>query len=269
MPGMPYHLEKGPLMSVLEDLLHKPSPVVENLLARLRDNTIPMVEVGGVDSSNLNVAPYPTVADREWHIEHDWFGYQAPGQPQAGFNLQTNPTTGFWESYYGDVEAIVRLTFIRAIEVSLGLVHDAEPPGTRHWPIQLFWKCPNPWFEGWVSWRHEPAHPAQGVVTVILATPGNGAQVLPDPRTGRSPGIDPTAATTDEGMWIVTHAGHTPWVVPTTTPTTSGVIPLPSLGCLWQGNPGLTTVAPSFGDGGVTGSGFPYVPPTPTPPTNA
>ena len=172
MPGMPYHLEKGPVLSVLEDVLRGPTAQVENILTRLRDPSVPLAEVGGLDSTTLNAPPYPTTGDRVAHIEKDWFGYVVGTQQQAPFNPLTNPTTGFWENYWGDVAGIVRETLTRAVEVALGLDHDAEPPGTRHWPIELFWKCPNPWFEGWVTWRHEPSQPASGQVTVILATPG-------------------------------------------------------------------------------------------------
>ena len=260
MPGMPYHLEKGPVLSVLEDVLRGPTAQVENILTRLRDPAVPLAEVGGLDSTTLNAPPYPTTADRVAHIEKDWFGYVVGTQQQAPFNPLTNPTTGFWENYWGDVAGIVRETLTRAVEVALGLDHDAEPPGTRHWPIELFWKCPNPWFEGWVTWRHEPAQPASGQVTVILATPGNGAVVLDDPRQGRTPSVGPVAPTGNQGMWVVTHAGHRPYVVLTTVTTAPGHIPIPTLGTLFAGLTPVVTVAPSFIDGGASPNGLAYVP---------
>jgi len=259
MPGMPYHLEKGPVLSVLEDLLHQPAATLAQMLARLRDPTIPLAQVGGLDSTTLNVPPYPTTKSRIDHIEHDWFGFTPGTQVQPAFDLATHRTTGVWESYYGDVAGIVRQTFIRAIEVALGLDHDDEPPGTRHWPIELFWKCPNPWFEGWVTWRRDPVT-GHGQVTVILATPGNGAVVLDDPRDGRSPQVDPASPTGDHGMWIITHEGHERHVLPTTAPTSPGQVPFPTGGTLYVGRPGLTTVAPSFPDGGADPNGLAYQP---------
>jgi hypothetical protein len=259
MPGMPYHLEKGPVLSVLEDLLHKPASTLAQVLARLRDPTVPLAEVGGLDSTTLNVQPYPTLQSRIDHLERDWFGFAPGTQAQEPFDLANHRTTGKWESYYGDVAAIVRATFIRAIEVSLGLDHGEDPPGTRHWPIELFWKCPNPWFEGWVTWRRDPTT-GHGQVTLVLATPGNGALVHDDPRAGRSPQVDPDSPSGDQGMWVITHKGHKPHLVSTTMATAPGVLPLPTLGTLWEGKPGLTTVAPSFADGGASPNGLAYLP---------
>ncbi len=260
MPGMPYHLEKGPVLSVLEDLLRRNTSALEQLLERLRDPTIALAEVGGLDSTTLNAGPYPTTGDRVAHIEKDWFGFTPGTQTQPSFDLVSHRHTGFWENYYGNVAGIVRETLVRAIEVSLGLDHDADPPASRHWPIELFWKCPNPWFEGWVTWRHDPADVSKGQVTVVLATPGNGAVVLADPRAGRSPVVDPVSPSGQQGMWVITHAGHDQKIVPTTLPTAPGQIPLPTLGALFVGRPAITTVAPSFIDGGASPTGLAYVP---------
>jgi len=260
MPGMPYHLEKGPVLSVLENLLGKSAAELGLLLTRLRDPNIELAEVGGLDSTTLNAPPYPTRADRVEHIERDWFGFTPGTQTQPAFNLFTHRTTGKWESYYGDVAGIVRQTMIRAIEVSLGIDHNAQPPGSRHWPIELFWKCPNPWMEGWVTWRNNPGNAASGQVTVVLATPGNGAVVLNDPRNGRNTDVDPVSPRGNQGMWVISHRGHDRYIVPTTTTTTMGHIPFPTLGALFVGRPGLTTVAPSLIDGGADPNGLPYVP---------
>jgi hypothetical protein len=257
---MPYHLEKGPVLSVLEDLLGGTTAQLGALLGRLRDPNVDLAEVGGLDSTTLDVPPYPTKASRVAHIERDWFGFTPGTQQQPAFSLGANRTTGKWESYYGDVAGIVRETMIRAIEVALGLDHDDPPPGTRHWPIELFWKCPNPWFEGWVTWRHRPGHAKRGQVTVVLATPGNGAVVLDDPRAGRAAVVNPASPRGNQGMWIITHAGHDRHVVPTTTATPPGIVPLPTLGALFVGRPGITTVAPSLIDGGADPVGLPYVP---------
>ncbi|MFM7536798.1 MAG: hypothetical protein ACKO91_13540 [Acidimicrobiales bacterium] len=43
----------------------------------------------------------------------------------------------------------MRETLVRAIEIAFGLAHDQVPgPRQTHWPIELFWKCGQAWFEG-------------------------------------------------------------------------------------------------------------------------
>ena len=64
-----------------------------------------------------------------------------------------NPSIGFWINYWGDVEAIVRETFTRAVEVAFGLEHgqtmttdelaDLRPPH-RFWPISVFLNSKTP-----------------------------------------------------------------------------------------------------------------------------
>ncbi len=269
MPGMPYHLEKGPILSVLESFANGGNAgsaatrhgKMRTVLDRLRDSSVALTAVGGLDSTNLNGGssnPWSTYQQRADHINHDWFGITATGA-QPGFDATNPQPTGFWVNYYGDVEGIVRETLIRALEVALGVDHD-QPSSTasRYWRIELFWKCPNPWFEGWVTWRSEPNATVGGQVTVILATPGNGGWVYPDPSAGRNPVIDPVSPQDDRGMWIVTHRGHQEFVVNTSVETPPGSVPIPSLGAFWAGTTPLVTVAPSFGDGGGRDGGLAY-----------
>jgi hypothetical protein len=263
MAGMPYHLEKGPIFSVLESFVNQTPK--RTVLERLRDQNTRLVDVGGVNSTTLNAPPYPTFQARCDHINEDWFGFAHGGNSQPP-RTAGHPTTGLWKNYYGDVEGIVRLTLCRAVEAAMGIDHNQALTDdltiARDWPIELFWKCPNPWFEGWVSWRCDPSNSGQGRVTVIFATPGNGAVVLSDPRNGRNPVVEPTSADPDQGMWIVTHAGHDRVVTPTHLPTPLQQVPLPNLalGVTWVGKEGLTTVAPSFIDGGAQSGGLPYAP---------
>ncbi|HVN51681.1 MAG TPA: hypothetical protein VMT43_09625 [Acidimicrobiales bacterium] len=270
MPGMPYHLEKGPILSVLESFANGGNSTsgttrhnnMRKVLDRLRDPSIALTAVGGLDSTNLNggaTNPWPTYDDRVAHIEQDWFGYTPGGVPQAAFNPSIPHRTGFWINYHGDVEGIVRETLTRALEVALGVDHGQPSSGaTRYWRVELFWKCPNPWFEGWITWRAGSASSADGQVTVIFATPGNGGWVYPDPCAGRNPVVDPASAQTDRGMWVITHRGHTEYVVSTTVETPPGAVPIPTLGAFWAGTAPLVTVAPSFGDGGGHDGGLPY-----------
>jgi hypothetical protein len=180
-----------------------------------------------------------------------------------------NPTTGYWQGYYGDVEGILRSTLCRALEVSLGLPH--EPGKTtglaanRFWPIEFWWKCGQGWWEGWVTWRnnaHAAANPSSqtGQVTVIFATPGTGHQVLEDPTRGRKlPDFmkDPTSTATPapgeryQGSWVVTHNVQKRQWVRTTEGTPFSVLPLPMWGTGYIGTGDIVTVQPCFADGGT------------------
>jgi hypothetical protein len=186
------------------------------------------------------------------------------------------PSTGFWRQYYGDVEAIVRQTVISALEVSLGLPSGSTERDavTRHLPLEIFWKCPQPWFEGWVTWRLHESTSDKGQVTVVLATPGTGTPVLQSPMFGRgaieSPwtvaaGRTPTDPSTydarsaspdhlDRGMWVITH--HENLVlpaIPSNRPTRRGQWEgiVPAIGPAYAGVGPIRVVSPSLQDGGV------------------
>jgi len=336
VPGMPYHLEKGPWLSVLEDYLNGTPDGAIDALARLRRPELSLTDTGFLATPALDKDPeYETLAKRQAHLRNDWFGADggdtdggthsfsqavldrlgdddrerfAPSAPDihagavhlhtwtcevaeaAPAGLGAWPTTGFWAQYFGNVEAILRETLVRAIEVSLGLDHgEAVPAGgpTRRLPIELFWKCPQRWFEGWVTWRWDQHH-GTGQVTVILATPGSGKPLLENPdlgmgavradssraiapdTVGTGPGPCNPAANPDQGahgMWVVTHHEHLQlpalhpdaglpegqWLVPAFGPTYLGVGP-------------VVCVQPSEADGGVNPFGRPY---QPTPATEA
>ena len=76
----------------------------------------------------------------------------------------------------------MRQTLLRAGEVTLGFPRPAAgqplPPGIRHWPVDFFWKCGQPRFEGWVTWRSTTRSPTTGHVAVIFATPATPDTVL-------------------------------------------------------------------------------------------
>ena len=58
------------------------------------------------------------------------------------------------------------------------------PPAApdRSWPIYFFFKCQQPFFEGWVTWQcHSVNRKAAGQVTVIFATPGHNHPVSDHP----------------------------------------------------------------------------------------
>ena len=70
MPPMPYHLEKGPIWSVLEDYANAGPERLIELLLKLR-NGDPVATAGGLDSPNLNAPKYPTYQDRVDHVNRD------------------------------------------------------------------------------------------------------------------------------------------------------------------------------------------------------
>ena len=158
MPGsMPYSLEKGPYLSVIEDYVNGGRERALTALTSLRNgDAIDGLEA--FDSQPLDAGPYSTTQLRD-HFKQDWLGYKPDGLggwlPPPPFDALNSPTTGFWQAWHGDCEGVLRLTLIRALEVSLGIPHTqaAAANATQHWPIELFWRCPIPWFEGWVTWR--------------------------------------------------------------------------------------------------------------------
>jgi hypothetical protein len=210
---MPYTLTRGPLLTLVENALN---PQTEDeraerdaLLVELRHGT-PIAALVRAHSQ-----PFPGVAipraPLDTRLDEDWFGRGANGPP--------GEPTGYWVDYRGDVEGVLREGLIRTIEVSLGLAHDAEPQAaTRSWPVQVHWKCPNPYFEVWVSWRrHDTA--GTGQVDMLIATPPDKANRLttrpqfpPGPPAGVAPVPaplpEPTEATARQGMWLVAHEHH-------------------------------------------------------------
>ena len=333
MPGMPYHLEKGGWLSVLEDYLNGAPGRSQRFLALLRDPAIRVSDTGFLQSPSLDKDPdYETIDKRVGHLRRDWFGYVGedlvPETPQDPFleqiqrrlddedlgeleftsipedecewqtvldflnwiaphahGLRNWPVTGFWVQYYGNVEEIVRQTLIRTIEVSLGLDHGEEVPADgprRELPIELFWKCPQRWFEGWVTWRWDEAH-GTGQVTTMFATPGSGKPVLQNPLDGRDAVRDPSTLVTKpgtvpvgpgpssgranpdqsaKGMWVVTHQHHLEMPdLPDHFASASGQWAIPEFGPTYVGLCDVICVEPSEKDGGVNAYGREYEPP--------
>ena len=210
---MPYTLTRGPLLTLIENVINPQNPAEagarNGLLGELRGPT-PLVDV-----LRARMAPFAGVAlpqaPIDVRLEKDWIGDGANGPP--------GEPTGYWVGYRGDVEGVLREGLIRAIEVSQGLAHDADPSaGTRLWPIQVHWKCPNPYFEVWVSWRRKDDTPTGGQVDMLVATPPDKVNRLTD-RPRFPPGLpaavaaaggleSPNDASTSQGMWLVAHEFH-------------------------------------------------------------
>jgi hypothetical protein len=281
MPGsMPFHLEKGPYLSVLESFCNDDRDRLVAALASLRDPSQPVPEIGRILESPAIVTPQYPAPVLKTHLYGDWFGFTrdrsgAWSTSQDAFHPVANRTTGYWGDYYGDVESIFRETLRRAAEVSLGIDHTAPvnaavpaANGTRHWPIEFFWKCGQPWWEGWVTWRHDSGG-GRGQVTVVLATPSTPDDVLRNPTAGRhGPDYveDPTSTRHNgqerkQGMWVVTHTDHREHRLVSYAGTISGQWPAFTLGASYQGIGDVVVVQPAHSDGGPLAAGRTYVPP--------
>jgi hypothetical protein len=179
---------------------------------------------------------------------------------------RTWPTTGWWRQYYGNVEEIVRVTLANAIAISLGLPQpDAKP--TRRLHLEIFWKCGQPWFEGWLTWTVPQKAPTSGQMTLIFATPGIGRNVLTEAASGGNVQPSPyrvlpepadrgtedrNRLAASRGMMVVTHQLNLLLPpVPSTLPTTSGSWIIPAIGPSYAGVGDVVPVEPSFENGGV------------------
>jgi hypothetical protein len=375
MGGMPYHLEKGPWFSVVEDYLNSiTDEEMLVMLAQLRAGR-PLWEfeyVGAETLSGGRINPLRALKSRVKHMAVEWFGRERrpdgtyaprPEYDDAATTLQDTradlrskvvvarreydaarangastgdrvalretfataaqeyaskelfASTGYWSGYSGNVEEIMRVSRIRAIEVALGLPSNPLPPPdessweglvkneryqsrsedvTRRLPIEYLWKCPQRWFEAWISWRVDPdpygSGPEQGQVTVILCTPGVGSPVLdridqqattigeapavplpPPPHeawiTARQRQNAPRRATSNggfatRGMWVVAHEDHdiyTPTPAPA-EPSGKGEWIIPHFGPCFQGLGKVKVCAPNEGAGGVNIYGLPWDP---------
>jgi hypothetical protein len=271
---MPYHLEKGPLFATVEKLYNDPDqlpPFLHNLWM----GKAPSLGTLGLITSPIADNPNPlgsnaTGAVRKASMREDWFGENpADGtQPQWGTpHFKTGRpayTTGYWFHYYGDVRGIVAETLTCAAELALGAERHnpvAEPEVNRHWSVEFFWKCGQPRFEGWVTWR---AHDGDGgQVTVIFATPATPDQVLRRPADGAMPDLAATRAAR-QGMWVCTHEDHRQYVMLTSLPTPAGqwLVPISTV-MFTRGMGDVGTWAPTFGNGGAPPDNFPPFQPGP------
>lgn len=307
MPGpMPYHLEKGPYLTALEDRLNVTASKRVALWKQVADPSVGVnALVPSVEAKLLDKGP-DALAARRNHVWGDWYG-RTPARPQRSFRtwldkelgltsgepddvdavqgilaapenvavlgqLTTWPRTGFWQQYYGDVEGICAKAFERAVAVSLGCEGPDDEPN-RLLPIEIFWKCPQRWFESWVTWRINEG--GGGHVTVILATPGTDSPVLERYENGRDTIRDPevvvgkkvppkrgaVAPSVEEhsrGMWAVTQKQNVllPALRPS-RPTASGDWTFPGSGPWYAGVGEVVVVQPSFKDGGMLDDGLP------------
>jgi hypothetical protein len=193
--------------------------------------------------------------------------YDASGKWVPNANPGTM-TSGF-PNYTGNVEAILKETYIRAMEVSLGLDHnetlDQQPPErARFWPIEVLWKCPTAWVEGWVTWQRAPD--GSGHVTLHLLTPSHNHYVLTSPGDGRNAVVNPTSSACANGMWVVTHQKNKLTMTNRIDYSEFGDWTTPTFGPIYQGTGPIVVVSPSEADGGVNCWGRPLTAPGTTAP---
>ncbi len=287
MPEMPYTTEKHEALQVIEHYLNTDRSRALRTLWRLLDG-VALTALEPIQSSNMNHPPYPTAADRIAHVNQDWWGNEwdagtGTWTPQDDFDPLENPTTGFWEYWYGDAEGVFRETLVRALSVSLGI--EREDPsvtaeyqgkdrpksmhGRTHWPITLLWKCPQPWYEGWIEFQRWGRAAREGHVTVVLSTPAHGRKLYNSPIRPPSAQaadpyhayrFDPREPAGPNGLWVVSQCVHRAWPGPSTAPTGSGQWSPPPLGCYVESMGSVVCVSISVPDGGAAPAGIPFVP---------
>lgn len=268
---MPYHLEKGPLFANIEALYNEPARLAV-FLHRLWQGQ-PLGGLGLLagrtfDGPDPN-APNARGPDRLNSMAVAWFGEDAQGnQPDFGEvkDGRRTFTTGYWAHYYGQVRSIVTETLTRAAELALGVerpdpvVSPAEMKRPEPWRVEFFWKCGQPRFEGWVTWRdHQEG--GDGQVTVIFATPATPDQVLRRPAE-QAEQVRKNRVEKWQGMWVCSHADHRQHVMITCLPTRLGdwIVPFDAV-MFTEGVGEVGTWAPRFGSGGTPDAPKQFVPP--------
>ena len=282
---MPYLLEKGPFLEVLEDKLSDPIRRRE-ALRDLRDPTKFVWNLVGLESPTLNVF-VPLETTRKEAFRHDWLGIEWDGTAWRKSNSY------YWRGWKGDPEAIFRQGLIRAIEVSFGL-GDGDPlptvealtskKGSRAaphpcWPIDFYWICQGPLFQAWVLWRNEPGMNV-GHVSVVLSTPAATGHPLviqitrpavpPPPKAplaagggyAANPPNTVAGPPPEHGMWVVGHEDHRMIPTPTIAGSSEGNAPVNGQGdatavlalgapLRFEASGPVVTVRPSENEGGI------------------
>ena len=233
--GMPYYIEKGPTLRLMESALNRPKPQRELLRQRICDESLPLEkwllddELWKLPSFGKRSREKGTKVEEE--IARQWFDYvykngtwvkRPPNSPPP-----VQEPTGYWIAYRGEVDRIVRRTLCWALQISLGCdeaglddsgkkVSGSNGGRPDPWDIELFWNCPASWFEGWVISRTiDPAglkpNPAatRGLVTVIFMTPAHkGSEVAKSPLAAApkttmlgAPGPVPSSQPDYEKVW--------------------------------------------------------------------
>ena len=295
---MPYTTEKNIIFQVIEsycnDTNHRERvlQVLWDLIAGADIATQTPVMAPSLDPLTPPAVGRTARQERTRYINEDWFGKKERRAgnnftygPQPVWNPSAQagglPNTGTWNWWYGDCEGILRETLIRALCLSLGLSKtQAEDPakpdhsphrGYQLWPISFLWKCPQPWYEGWIEFQRWGANPQDGHVTVVISSPAHGVKLYNTPvrPSGWPPVVldpfhayayNPDDRTEKTGVWVVSQVLNAAWNpadYPSgpTPPTTWGP---PVLGAPVRSQGEVVCVSPAVPDGGASPTGIPY-----------
>jgi len=261
MPGMPYTVEVGAVLSALTDYF-KVEKTQQDTLKDLRDTTktLPdLLKSAGATQDVVN------------HFALDWLGYQStnPMTKPADFQAANARKLGWWTDWYGNAEGTLRETMIRALEVALGIPHDGDPhANTRCWRITFTWTCGAPMLQGWVYWWDfdADANGAQrhnGIVNVIISTPGNGHPLYATPYRPDSLHPDdyddnPALAQGEYGLWVIGEDEMDVRLPGSHDFRGAGRGPIPDWPNFFHTSGNVVTVSPAEEDGGVIHAGDPF-----------
>jgi hypothetical protein len=204
--GMPYHLEKGPLLCVFEKYLNGDratmAATLEVVRKSEREDTLEWIVSSPLwTDSAFGIGLAPTGDAMRTRLLEEWFGLEkdtATGNWREP--VPAPATTGYWIGYKGDVARIVRRAVLWALELALAVGSETKTAHPEPWPIEIFWKCPAPWFEAWVVSRKVPRTDT-GLVSLVLVTPSHrGADVAFSP-IARSAVATPNPATHPVPSW--------------------------------------------------------------------
>ncbi|MGZ4738675.1 MAG: hypothetical protein ACXVLM_05490, partial [Ilumatobacteraceae bacterium] len=145
MGVMPYHLEKGHYLLLIEATLNEGIETVVDddtttdfaglarrysMLEYMRQVVARPCSLTHGESEDDGLLTWPDFMDDDHVgfpirgiIAEDWFGYRI--RHDGSFNTAPHPNkpTGMWDGYQGNVERIVANVLVRSLEVSLGLDH--------------------------------------------------------------------------------------------------------------------------------------------------
>jgi hypothetical protein len=194
----------GPIFSALNEYLEDKSYMVD-MLKELRDPAVRRLS----DMAFFKGREFPGRMDgltTVEHIETHWFGWDHETGVQDAFDPDNPMKTGWWSAWHGNAYEITRETLRRALEVALGVSHDAKDvTPTRQWQLMINWTCGAPTFQGWVMWQSVQHDEATGCVVCTFSTPGNGNSLYATPyHAGASPsGKGSPLIVGDRGMWVI------------------------------------------------------------------
>jgi len=141
--GMPYHLEKGPLLRIFEKHLNGDRAAMQATLdvlrASERNDGLDWILLPALWNDPAFQNGPQTGDQMRIRLLTEWFGLEPDG---AGGWREPQPppaTTGYWIGYRGDVATIVRRAVLWAVELALGTGSDSPISHPDPWPIELFW----------------------------------------------------------------------------------------------------------------------------------